>query len=226
MINHHTLLQRFIQQIKYSSPFIGWMYVYILFGGFVLLLKPKAYIHLFINQYHSSAADVFFTFATFLGDGISATILVLILLFIKFRYALMVALSNISCSVIVQLLKRLFFFDSVRPYQFFKGTHPLYFVPGVEVYSFNSFPSGHSATIFTTCTLLCLMTKQRSLRTVLFIMAFTIAFSRVYLSEHFFVDIYAGAILGVVLAYSTATYLNDSNGTPVWFDHSFVTMLK
>jgi len=39
-----------IQQVKYTSPFIGWMYVYIYFGGFILLLKPKAYIHLFIHD--------------------------------------------------------------------------------------------------------------------------------------------------------------------------------
>ena len=25
-----------IQQVKYTSPFIGWMYVYIYFGGFIL----------------------------------------------------------------------------------------------------------------------------------------------------------------------------------------------
>ncbi len=202
------------------------MYVFILFGGFILLLIPKAYIHLFINQYHSSAADVFFTYATLLGDGISATILVLILLFIRFRYAMMLAISNISCSVIIQLLKRLFFSDSFRPCQFFKGIHQLYLVPGVEVYSFNSFPSGHSATIFTTCTLLCMMTKQRLLRPLLFIAACIIAFSRVYLSQHFFVDIYAGSIIGVIVAYSTATYFNNSNDAPVWLDNSFVTMLK
>jgi membrane-associated phospholipid phosphatase len=218
------LLQRFIQQIKNSSPFIGWMYGYILFGGVILLLLPKAYIHLFINQYHSSAADIIFTYATLLGDGISATILVVILLFISFRYASMVAVSNISCSVIIQSLKRFIFADSVRPYQFFRGVHPLYLVPGVEVYSFHSFPSGHSATIFTTCTLLCLMTKQRLLRTLLFMTAFTIAFSRVYLSEHFFVDIYAGAIIGVVVAYGAATYFNKSDDS-LWFDHSLVSIL-
>jgi len=220
------LLQRINRQVKNSSPFIGWMYVYIIFGGFILLLIPKAYIHLFINQYHSSAADVFFTYATLLGDGISATILVVILLFISFRYASMVAFSNIACSVIIQSLKRFIFADSVRPYQFFKEVHPLYLVPGVEVYSFNSFPSGHSATIFTTCTLLCLMTKQRCLRTVLFMMACTIAFSRVYLSEHFFADIYAGAIIGVVVAYGAATYFNKSDGMPSWFDHSLATIMN
>ena len=72
------LRQRIFQQIKLSSPFIEWMCVYILFGGCILLLIPKTYIHLFINQFHSPAADIFFTYATLLGDGISAAILVML----------------------------------------------------------------------------------------------------------------------------------------------------
>lgn len=101
-------IQRIIRQVKNSSPFIGWMYTYIFFGGFILLLIPKTYIHLFINQYHSPVADIFFTYATFLGDGISATILVVILLFVRFRYASMVALSNIACSLLFNHLRDYF----------------------------------------------------------------------------------------------------------------------
>ncbi len=224
--SRQTLLQRIVQQVRYSSPFIEWMCAFILFGGLTLLFFSKASIHLFVNQFHSAFLDVFFTYATFMGDGISATILVIILCFVRFRYAIIIAVSNILCSIIVQSLKRLFFFDSVRPYQFFKGIHDLHLVPGVEVYSFNSFPSGHSGTIFTTCMLLCLMTKQRLLRVLLFHIALLIAFSRVYLSQHFFEDIYAGAIIGVVVAYSTATCLNKESDTPAWFEYSLATILE
>jgi membrane-associated phospholipid phosphatase len=224
--SRQTLLQRIVRQVQCSSPFIEWMCAFILFGGLILFIFPKTSIHIFVNQFHSPGFDTFFEYATFLGDGISATILVVILFFVRFRYAIMVAASNISCSIIVQSLKRLFFSDSVRPYQFFKGIHHLYIVPGVEVYSFNSFPSGHSATIFTTCMLLCLITKRRLLRVLLFIIAFIIAFSRVYLSQHFFVDIYAGAIIGVVVAYGTATYLNKESDTPTWFEYSLTTILE
>ena len=221
-----SILQRIVRQLQNSSPFNIWMCAFILFGGFALLIFTKENIHLFINQYHSHSADVFFKYATLLGDGISATILVVILLFVRFRYAIMVAVSNISCSVVVQSLKRFLFYDSVRPYQFFKGIHQLYLVPGIEVYSFHSFPSGHSATIFTTCTLLCIMTKHRLLRVVLFILACLIAYSRMYLSEHFLLDVYAGAILGVLVAYGTAVFLNTEQDNPEWFKYSVTTILE
>ncbi len=200
-----------------SSPFIECCYVFAIVGGLILIFFTKASVHLFINRFHSPCLDVYFKQTTFLGDGISAAILVVLLLFVRYRYAMMMALSNIVCSVLVQLLKRLIFAESVRPHEFFKGIKNLYLVPGVEVYSFHSFPSGHSATIFTTCTLLCLMTKRRPLRVLLFLLALSISFSRVYLSQHFFEDIYAGAILGVIVAYCMAAYFDKEMSVPAWF---------
>jgi len=219
-----TFLQRFVQQVRCSSPFNVWMYTFILLGGLVLSIFSKASIHIFINQFHSPNFDVFFKYATLLGDGVSATIVVVILFFVRIRFACMAAASNILCSIIVQSLKRLVFIDSDRPYHFFNGIHQLYLVPDVDVFSFNSFPSGHSATIFTVCTVLCLMTHQRLVRLLLIIIALTTSFSRIYLSQHFFVDIYAGAIIGVIVAYATASFMNNENSIPLWLEKSILTL--
>lgn len=198
-----------IRQIKILSPFSEFMGAFIVVGGLLLCLFSKASIHLFINRYHSSFGDIFFTHATLLGDGISASLVVIILLFVNYRSAATMAMSNVICAVIIQTLKRTIFAGSVRPFQFFHGIHALYLVPGVEIYSFNSFPSGHSATIFTTCALLSLMTKYQSLRFFLFGAALLIAFSRVYLSQHFFEDIFTGAIIGFGIAVLTAAVFDQ-----------------
>jgi hypothetical protein len=58
---------------------------FIVVGGLLLCLFSKASIHLFINRYHSSFGDIFFTHATLLGDGNSASLVVIILLFVNFR---------------------------------------------------------------------------------------------------------------------------------------------
>jgi membrane-associated phospholipid phosphatase len=134
---------------------------------------------------------------------------VTILLFVNFRVAATMAISNVVCAVIIQTLKRTIFAYSVRPFQFFHGIHDLYIVPGVEIYSFNSFPSGHSATIFTTCAILSLTTGYQSVRALLFGAACLIAFSRVYLSQHFFEDIYAGAIIGFCVAVLTSAIFDQ-----------------
>ena len=143
------------------------------------------------------------------GDGISASLVVIILLFINYRSAATMAISNVVCAVIIQTLKRTIFADSVRPVQFFHENHDLYLSQGVEIYSFNSFPSGHSATIFTTCAILSLIIEHRSVRALLFGAACSIAFSRVYLSQHFFEDIFTGAIIGFCVAVMTAAIFDQ-----------------
>jgi membrane-associated phospholipid phosphatase len=215
-------IRRLFRQIQSTMLFAIGMCAVLFAGGLVLLLFSKASVHLCINGFHTPVLDAVFTYATLLGDGISATILVLVLCFVRYRYALMTAVSNILCSVLVQSLKRLVFADSVRPYQFFKGVHELYLVPGVEVYSYNSFPSGHSATVFTSCVLLCLFTERRSAQILLLLLACVTAFSRVYLSQHFFADVYAGAAIGVVAGYATASFLNiEIDSSASWLDKSF-----
>jgi membrane-associated phospholipid phosphatase len=185
------------------------MGAFIVVGGLLLCLFSKASIHLFINRYHSSFGDIFFTHATLLGDGISASLVVIILLFVNYRSAATMAISNVLCAAIIQSLKRTIFADSVRPFQFFHGIHALYLVPGVEIYSFNSFPSGHSATIFTTSAILSFKTEHKIVRAFLFGAACLIAFSRVYLSQHFFEDIYMGAIIGFCVAVLVAALFDQ-----------------
>jgi hypothetical protein len=69
-----------IRWIKILSPFSEFMGAIIVVGGLLLCLFSKAFIHLFINRYHSSFGDIFFTHATLLSDGISASLVVIILL--------------------------------------------------------------------------------------------------------------------------------------------------
>lgn len=221
-----SFVRKIIRQIQSSSPFFESMIAFFVCAGTILVVFSKASIHLSINQFHSSFSDSFFRTITILGDGITATIIVIVLLFIRFRFALMMAASNIACSLIVQSLKRFFFINAVRPHEFFKGMHSLYLVPGVEVYSFNSFPSGHSATIVTTCALLCCMVKRKSVRALLFILALLVAFSRVYLSQHFLGDIYAGSIIGFIAAYITAAIFNEEQSVGSRLDQSLTTIFN
>ena len=71
-----------IRQVRILSPFSEFMGAFIVLGGLMLCLFSKTSIHLFINSHHSSYADIFFTHATLLGDGISASLIVVILLFV------------------------------------------------------------------------------------------------------------------------------------------------
>ena len=62
-----------------------------------------------------------------------------------------------------------------------------------------SFPSGHAATSFAAATILAFAFPR--LWPLLFTLAAAIAFSRVYVGVHYPLDVVAGAVLGVLVAW-------------------------
>ena len=70
-------------------------------------------------------------------------------------------------------------------------------------YAWTSFPSGHSATAFSVAMFLSMLYPRW--RFVAFFAALLIAFSRIFLSQHYISDVIAGSFLGIV---STALLYN------------------
>jgi len=172
--------------------------VFLSIGGLIILLFPKTEIHLFINQHHHFIADTFFKIITHLGDGILIAIVILLFLFMKYRYAIVVALSNIFITLVVQAFKRYILPEITRPVLVFAQEKDLHLVDGITIFTDHSFPSGHSATAFSLYLMFALICRNKSLKLVSFFVAFLIAFSRMYLSQHFLIDIYFGSLIGAV----------------------------
>jgi membrane-associated phospholipid phosphatase len=172
---------------------------FLVFGLFILFLNTKEQIHITINHYHHPFLDNFFYYLTFLGDGVMTTLVAVMLLAIKFRYTILVALSSIFSAIITQLLKHFVFEDHVRPKKFFEGVHDLYFIPGVQNYLYNSFPSGHTTSAFALYLSLALIVKKRAYKFLFFWLALLVGYSRMYLSQHFLEDVCAGSFIGVVI---------------------------
>ncbi len=173
--------------------------LYLLFlipGGIVVLIIPKAEIHLFINQFHNTFFDFFFKNLTWLGSGWMVMVLFLILLIRHKRESLIFLSGNLVITLFIQGLKHLVFPEMLRPVAYFKDLHSLYLIPGEAMHFYNSFPSGHSATAFGIFIILIYLVKKPWVKPASLILAMLIAFSRVYLSQHFFMDILAGSFIG------------------------------
>ncbi len=197
-----------------NSIFLIPYLIFIILGMGLLLANSKADTHLEFNTFHTAFFDVFFYYITFLGDGFMPLLVVIILLAVKYRYAFIVAVSNIIASSITQLLKHTLFADVVRPKKFFEGIHDLYLVPGVDNYLYNSFPSGHSTCAFALYFALSIIVEKKIFKFLFFITALLVGVSRVYLSQHFFEDIYAGSIIGVLttfIIYFFSQKINEIN---------------
>ena len=196
--------------LKRNYYFLFPYFIFLLTGLGLILFYSKIDLHLYINSFHNVYLNYFFRFATHAGDGLFIAVLVLLLAFFRCRYALLLASSYLLSSLIAQFLKKVIFPDFARPKKFFENIAELYYVPGIELHSFNSFPSGHATTAFALFFCLTLMVKQHFLKLVCFITALIVAFSRVYLSQHFFIDIYFGSIIGVVSTLLVYHFIQNS----------------
>lgn len=163
---------------------------------FWVAIFGKADTHLFLNSLHHPLADKFFSHITFLGDGLFIFVYVFIMLFISYRNTFSLAIAFAVSGLIIPLLKKIFFHDWVRPSAYFEGYATLHTVPGVELHCCRTFPSGHSATAFAVFFCFAAVLPKDWQKVVVFIGGAFIAYSRVYLSQHFLMDVAVGSMIG------------------------------
>jgi len=167
---------------------------------FLMLRYGKGPSHMLVNQWHSPMADTFFKYITHLGDGAVFAVVIVILAFVKFRWALYELLAALMTLIFVFITKQLIFNGMPRPTKYFENEEVLHLVEGVKMHAWNSFPSGHTITAFAIFMILVLITKKNYLKFLFVMIALLAGYSRVYLSQHFLGDIFSGAIIGSLIA--------------------------
>lgn len=216
----HTLLQLF----RANRPFYLTYAVLLLVVGGLQLAFSQTELMQWINARNTPATDVFFTYATYLGDGAFFAVVILTLLLRSYRWAIKGLLAFGLTSLLAQGLKRLVFTDRPRPAKFFEGQAGFRHVEGVELAHYHSFPSGHSTSAFALFCLLALIVKDKRWGYVFALLAALTAYSRVYLFQHFVEDVYAGSLLGVVCSTLIFSFLNShwTRKPKDWLDRSLL----
>ena len=195
--------------LKKNTAFFIPYFLFLLAGGIILVLWDKTDIHLYINRHNNPSADFFFSNWTNLGLGLMIIPVAVVLAFIRFRYMIISVTGFLLTGILTLSVKSIF--HAPRPIIVFAQLHQsIYFVPKVVMQSWNSFPSGHTATSFCMFCLLAVYTKNKFVKFLFFIIALLIAYSRMYLSEHFLKDVYAGSIIGVCCALFTYTWVMNA----------------
>jgi len=210
--------------IKSNTAFLLPYALFITLGTLLLAINSKSETHLIFNAFHNNFFDIFFNYTTYLGDGLIAMLIAIILLTVKYKYAIIIGVSNAIAAIITQFLKHIIFADAVRPKKYFEGISDLYFVPGVENYLYNSFPSGHSTCAFSLYFALSLIVENQLLKFSLFIIALIVGISRIYLSQHFFEDVFTGSLIGVITTIVIYYLFKKWNNN--WIEKSIITSIS
>jgi membrane-associated phospholipid phosphatase len=183
-----------------ALPFVVGLSIYSLLGAVIFYSLGKEDAHTFINSYHTPYLDLFFKYLTHVGHGFVPIFIFHLLLLVRYGWALAFGLSSLVMGIVVQTLKRSVFAGDHRPAMFFQdGTLP--HIEGVDLMLNHSFPSGHSATGFCICLMLAFFVKEKWATYFFMILAILIAFSRVYISQHFIQDTVVGSWIGLILAF-------------------------
>lgn len=173
------------------------------FVGNILLQDGKVQIHKAMNVYVGNLnLDIFFKYITHLGDGAFAFLVAFIFLFFSVRKSVYILLSYLGAAIVSSILKHLVYHDIYRPHFVFQYfvREKLKQVEGVDLVGFNSFPSGHALSAFALFFCLIFVSRNHLLKVLFFTLAILAAYSRVYLSQHWLIDIYVGSIIGVIFS--------------------------
>jgi membrane-associated phospholipid phosphatase len=170
---------------------------------------------LMLNGDAGYAADQFFRFFTYFGDAILWIPMLAYIIWKKRKLYLGLAIASFALvTFLVQLCKYFIVPDEPRPTSFITDGSYIHTVQGVTVHSISSFPSGHTSTAFAFFLMICLMTKKAWWIPVGFLTACMVGYSRIYLAQHFPLDVGAGiicAIISVGLAIPVQKQLDKRN---------------
>lgn len=194
----------------YKADPVFWIMLLILLfiSGVCLAAYSSKALFFSLNKFHTLYLDIFFQNYTLLGDGVfSIAIFLILLLTDKITLALQVITGYLFSGILSQIVKHIV--NAPRPHAIISNAEYPYFIEGVTLSGMNSFPSGHTTSVFALAVLLALNTRDKRISLIYLITAVITGYSRIYLGQHFLADVVTGALIGTLSALVVYWYLHQ-----------------
>ncbi len=146
---------------------------------------------LFVNKSNHPIADFLFKYLTKLGEAWGIVICVLFFVILKkWNWVLFAGGINLLIGGISAFFKYQIFSGSPRPRGLLNNDKLIHFIEGIDVHFWDSYPSGHTLTAVACCTIFALyFSHYAQLQIACWLVATLVALSRIYLFQHFFMDV-------------------------------------
>jgi membrane-associated phospholipid phosphatase len=202
------LMKNFDQQIFRLASVI------LILGFLPIAILNKGDVVLYAQNMHSTGLDRLFVFITKLGEGwIFVPVIILVSAF-QYKYAFNGVAVAVLHALLCVVMKQLLFNGMPRPNAYFEGQVELKEIAGITLHNHHAFPSGHTATAFALAFFLIMIIQKKW--TLIFIpIAVLIGFSRIYIGQHFYSDVVAGAMVGSLSVFIVFK-LNEVIEWPSW----------
>lgn len=172
---------------------------------------------LYINAHNSPELDKIMYHITRLPELAYIVFIVVLGLFLEKRNFLSIVISLSLCGLLILLFKEVLFPHMTRPFEWLNSEHiPFHKVDGIRLHSNGSFPSGHTMSAFCALALIGFASRKGWIQILLFLLAVLSGYSRVYVAQHYLMDVYTGALIGFILAVLVQYALNKTLKTPYW----------
>lgn len=186
--------------MKWKPSLKGFVFTFLLFelaGVLFVLTHSREEQMRLINLNHTVFFDYFFLFITSTAEVVLPIIVLFYIIFKKRELIKPYAFSYAMSTLVVQVLKHLVFSSALRPISYFKSSLiNWHLVEGLTINEFNSFPSGHTNAAWWMYFWLAFLLPSNMLGFLMGLLAFGVAYSRVYLFQHFPIDTLFGAFFG------------------------------
>ena len=177
-----------------------------LFSMSMLWGKNEAFLYLNANL--GLLADKVFEYSSYLAEGWIWIPYFIVLVGMYKKDTAFIFMNFLVSTLLTQFAKNFIFVTAMRPMASGLDATQIHSVPGVEIHTFNSFPSGHTATAFTLFLLTTYLFPNKYALSIGIVYAIVCGYSRIYLAQHFPLDL-AGGIFVALLTLPISIFIRE-----------------
>ena len=172
------------------------------------LVWGKNEAFLYLNTNLGLVADKVFEYSSYLAEGWIWIPYFIVLVGLYKKDKAFILMNFLISTLFTQFAKNFIFTTAMRPMASGLDATQIHTVPGVEIHTFNSFPSGHTATAFTLFILTTYLFPNKYALSIGIIYAIVCGYSRIYLAQHFPLDL-AGGIFVALLTLPISIFIRQ-----------------